>query len=178
MWAGIKHALNSTLGTSAFKPLNVQIDEQTDLIESFILRNKRYIASENTLVSWNNAFELQSLPTGATRTIGTFKPYISGFANIKIWAYTLNGDYSRVNIKVYEDNTLKYETGGFSNENNFDDAYTVEIENCYFVANKEYRFEFVSTTRPQQPNIGTGFKYLKLNADIIDGFAYDYTIGE
>ena len=40
LWAGIKHALNSTLGTDNFKPLN-------ELVRDEILRGNGLIASEN-----------------------------------------------------------------------------------------------------------------------------------
>ena len=40
LWAGIKYALNSTLGTENFKPLN-------ELVKDEILRGKGLIASEN-----------------------------------------------------------------------------------------------------------------------------------
>ena len=188
MWAGIKHAINNTLGTTAFKPLNTliqnminsqtttlqgNINTQTQTIEGYILRNKTFIPSENTLINWNNAFELYSSTAGAVKTIGTFKPYVSGFANLRIGARTLNRQYAEVQIKIYEDNILRHN----HRINSESESSVYSMNNVEFKAGKTYRFDFVAQTVNGTNNMSTDFYFLKFNADIVDGFPYDYTIG-
>lgn len=57
IWSGIKHALNSTLGTDKFKPLNEIIDEQRDLVASDSLF--RYIfTGSNTYKPDNESIDI------------------------------------------------------------------------------------------------------------------------
>lgn len=57
IWTGIKHALNSTLGTDKFKPLNEIIDEQRDLVASDSLF--RYIfTGSNSYTPYNEAIDI------------------------------------------------------------------------------------------------------------------------
>lgn len=175
MWAGIKHAINSTLGTTKFKPLDKLMDDQTKEIEQYILRNKTFIPSNNTLITWDNAFTLISTTAGVVKTIGTFKPYISGFANLNLWTHTLRGADALVYIRIYEDNVLKREEV-VNLENYIEDSKTFDILNVEFKSGKTYRFDFVAKSRGTTHQ-ETGFHYLKFNADLLDGFPYDYTIG-
>ena len=182
IWKEIRKALNNTLGTNNFKPLNEQINthfeqtkaqtnEQTKTIESYILRNKRFIPSSNTLMIWDNYFELISTTAGVKKVIGTFKPYISGFANIVFSAYTLHNGYCHAIINIYEEDTLKRTQTVYTESST--EEYT--FENFEFMSGKQYKFEFVAQT--DYADKITRFNYLKLNADLIDGFPYDYTIG-
>ena len=171
IWKEIRKALNNTLGTNEFKPLNEQINEQTKTIESYILRNKSFMPSNNTLMIWNTSFLLTSTKEGTKKVIGTFKPYISGFANIVFSVFTYNSNYCHAIINVYEDNTLKITETIYSED--MEKEYT--FDNFEFVPGKQYKFEVVSKTDKNQA--GIQFNYLKLNADLINGFPYDYTIG-
>lgn len=166
IWKEIRKALNSTLGTANFKPLD-------KLIEGYILRNKTFIPSENTtLMNWDNAFELMSSSAGEVKTIGTFKPYVSGFANLKIGAYTSNRFNAQAYIKIYEDGVLRHNTPNSSE----DTSNVVSMNNIEFKADKTYKFDFVSQTIGSS-SAHTHFNFLKINADVVDGFPHDYTIG-
>lgn len=84
IWAGIKHALNSTLGTSEFKPLDKLMREYTDTKISYATVNKwtnsGNKANGNTAVNitnpdktlvFMNAFENSSI-------VSSVSYYISG----------------------------------------------------------------------------------------------------
>lgn len=89
IWTGIKHALNSTLGTSNFKPLNVLI---RDLLNEIVVGNRRLVGSDATLksISGKGSF--------------AFTPKYDGTLRLKATAYSTNsvGD----NIYVWQNNVV------------------------------------------------------------------------
>ena len=93
IWAGIKHALNSTLGTSGFKPLNTMIDEAKSSILSKIDGQRTLAASDSpikTLTSGTTTFSYNGT------TVGTFTPKVNGSVSVVAKCsnpYTIGDDY-------------------------------------------------------------------------------------
>lgn len=73
IWGEIKHALNSTLGTADFKPLNEIVMQTKDLAASDYLYK----------VINNNEVKKEHIPTGTWTTIATMTMHRNGSARIK-----------------------------------------------------------------------------------------------
>lgn len=111
IWAGIKHALNSTLGTSQFKPLDKLMREYTDTKISYVTVNKWTssgikvegkttvnITNPNKTLVFMNAFENSTI-------VSSISYYISGnilYVNIQktATAYLFSGELSFVLIEL------------------------------------------------------------------------------
>lgn len=159
-----KYALNSTLGTEDFQPLD-------KLIESYILRNKKYILSDKILAIWKNSIWYRK-EEAIEYVIGTFKSYISGFASLELYCYTDNNDHRRFSWKIYEDDVLISDIILF-NESSLDAA---KIINPFHIqANKNYKF--VISIPYTNYSVGIHFEEMIMKADVINGAPYDYTIG-
>lgn len=124
IWSGIKHALNSTLGTSSFKPLNTMIDEAKSSILSKVEGQRTLVASDSVLkVLWSGATHLGVVD----RKPGSFVPDKNGSIRVSVKLYTANrttGRYLTLSIlqgttvigsviidTVGVDNTTTYHTG-------------------------------------------------------------------
>lgn len=99
IWAGIKHALNSTLGTSEFKPLDKLIR----------FEGKKLAVSDSTFLSLPNASFTES--TAFTRDICTLTPSVGGSvrlsSNMTLVSYS-STDTLYGKILVYVNGSLKY----------------------------------------------------------------------
>lgn len=77
IWAEIKHAINSTLGTNEFIPLDKLIKSQRTLG-----------ASDSTLIVLSNS----TTSTGSiVKTIGTVKSNVKGNVRLRIYGYGTSG---------------------------------------------------------------------------------------
>ena len=89
-WVGIKKALNSTVGTSGFKPLNDMIQD----VKNTVIGQRTLAASDSpikTLTSGTSEFSY----TGVT--VGTFTPQANGSVRIVAKCsdpYTIRLDYT------------------------------------------------------------------------------------
>lgn len=96
MWAGIKTALNSTMGTSEFKSLDQLIDEKRDLVASDDLY--RYI------FTGRRDYALSTAQSGTNQyTVAKFKTNRNGSLRLK-YAATQNSTKS-VAIKIIKGTT-------------------------------------------------------------------------
>lgn len=92
IWKEIKRAINSTLGTSDFKPL-----------DQIITDGKGLVASDNLYYQLNSA--TMSSEGSATRTINTATMHASGSMRAKAKA-SMYGTYSMISLYVYKNGTL------------------------------------------------------------------------
>lgn len=88
-WSGIKHALNSTLGTTNFEPLDTIIKGQ-----------KRIVASDTPLVIYVN--ENLPISSGNVKDLGSFVPSVGGTCRMNINA-TTSGTNA---IEIYKNGSL------------------------------------------------------------------------
>lgn len=98
-WAGIKYALNSTLGTDKFKPL-----------DEIILGTKSLLASDNLYSLINRSYSTQASQTEATLDIPlTILFNWSGSANIMLsGALTSGGNVftGTITVTIYKNNEI------------------------------------------------------------------------
>lgn len=91
-WAGIKYALNSTLGTSGFKPLNTMIDEAKTAILSEIDGQRSLAASDSVIrVLFSGDKHIGNSDT----LYGSFVPKKSGSVRVSVTVYTKNSSPDR-----------------------------------------------------------------------------------
>lgn len=114
MWAGIKKALNSTLGTSEFKPLDQLIAEGRDLVASDNLFRYLYAGEYNT-------------GSVEEKTIFKFKTNRDGSFRLKFNSKSAYNGYDR-NLEVYRDGERVYQ---FQPPQNYEDVETTVDIQCY-----------------------------------------------
>lgn len=93
IWSGIKHALNSTLGTSSFKPLNTMIEEAKTSILNAIEGQRTLAASDSVL---KVLYSGSSYTSSSGKSIGFFTPKKSGSVRIHAKMQTTNAESSRI----------------------------------------------------------------------------------
>lgn len=93
IWAGIKHALNSTLGTSDFKPL-----------DQLIIGERAFVASDTAYSVMLDGAQ------STTATIGSFTPKLDGYVRViaKVQTTALSGTTSSIQVG----NKYMYFAGG------------------------------------------------------------------
>ena len=74
-WAGIKHALNSTVGTADFQPLNDMVAD----VKSTVIGQRTLAASDSTI---KVLLSTQELFSNRPVTVGTFTPQVNGSVRI------------------------------------------------------------------------------------------------
>lgn len=122
MWAGIKHALNSTLGTSNFKPLDQLIAEERDLVASDNLYKYFHVGSKDTVTVANNDIE-----------VFNFVSKRNGSIRIKSQAITTTSG-NNVQFRIYEDNVLLYEESFFTTLKDISTDIQINKEKNYKIA--------------------------------------------
>lgn len=103
IWSGIKHALNSTLGTSNFKPLNTMIDETKSYLNTQISAAVSSISStidgQRTLAASDSVLKVllssNTLVNSSGKALGSFTPRKNGSVRILVNLYTTSGDTGR-----------------------------------------------------------------------------------
>ena len=88
IWTGIKHALNSTVGTEDFQPLN-ELTEK--IIHKYTLGSKKYVASNDLIINYLPSGE-QYIGAGQNIFLGNFTPAIDGYIRFN---FTLSASSSQ-----------------------------------------------------------------------------------
>jgi hypothetical protein len=100
IWAGIKHALNSTLGTEDFKPLDKLLKHYleehkslapSDSIYKVIQSGERYKEVPSSTISYTIIGGFTSNVTGAIRILAELKAELSSYTGSS-YLYVLKGD--------------------------------------------------------------------------------------
>ena len=160
IWAEIKYALNSTLGTKDFKPL-----------DEIIRGQKTFIASDD-LIANIYPREISSDRNESVLVEGaTFTSHTSGAVRLSVQcagnAASSSPEYPGVN--VYEDGVYyaKFTAGRQAS------IYSLDISGDFIIKpNKTYTFylhahkQFEST-----------FSNFKICGTVVDGSLFDYTVG-
>ena len=138
LWAGIKRALNSTLGTNGFKPLNAIIDEAKTAILSEIDGQRSLAASDSVI---QVVFSGKKNVTNNYESVGEFIPRKNGSVRALVEYYnnsttprTFNLEIRRVEDRVVV-GTTSLEASGEQTNNVFVDVPVVANINyevrCY-----------------------------------------------
>jgi hypothetical protein len=114
-WTGIKKAINSTVGTSNLKPLDIIIDE-TDK------KGKRFVSDENNVI-------IGATMNTSNKSNVYFYPELSGWVLMKFQGGS--GSYSR--LTVYEDDVQIY-----SGRATYSEEISTELT---ITQGKTYRFQ-------------------------------------
>lgn len=159
-WSGIKRALNSTLGTSGFKPLD-------KIITDLIIGQKRLVASDNVLaviVSGSSG-----IGVGDTEVVGTFTPKVSG--SIRLFATAKgNTSSSSSNGRIY----LRNSSG--TNIVNIDitaSSYADYAVDTNITANETYSIVYYRGS-----NSNNEASSIQVRGSVIDAYTFDYTVEE
>lgn len=164
-WVQIKRALNRSLGTKEFKPLDELIKGQKTLIASDNLYS--YIGDPNTIysVSHNQGY------VNTKKIPHTLKMNTSGSGRIYMEARSSSGDYLG-QLLVYKNNVLIH-TIAVPWGSSAPVTYNPLPLNVSFTKNDVFSFELKSNT------IGVvEIAKLQLKADIIDGSLIEITESE
>jgi hypothetical protein len=117
-WSGIKYALNSTLGTENFKPLDKKIIEQMRMLPS----DEIYYSFENvehTLPAGGGGVE-KTLPY-------TFKMIRYGTARFNGTLYLGSFKVAMATIAIYKNGQKIYEFNGNNNNNKYEFPFSTDI---------------------------------------------------
>lgn len=115
IWTGIKHALNSTLGTENFKPLDKIIEGQ-----------KRFVASDDKLVAASGHFGTESNFLSFLK----FTPKLDGTLKLQYTAESSNGSLTvPLSVRIYKDGIL-YDTwsSGIAPNSSSTVDYTLNVQ--------------------------------------------------
>lgn len=146
IWTGIKHAINSTLGTADFKPLDKIIEGQrtlaaSDSVIQVVMSSIKKITSDNTV-------------------LGSFVPQTEGSVRIITQCSTSNtGADSATLIVKRADNGVEVGkiTTYFDSSNNYDVRLDIAIK-------KGVQYEIIMRTNTSGANV----YFLNIGAQIID----------
>ena len=169
-WTGIKYALNSTVGTANFKPLNQMIQD----VNNNVISQKRLAPSDNIIaVLANNYGDYTSL-TGIIGTRydypftkktfmatedGAIRLFVENVSNSKSYiGYVYEGDTTANSIYDYVQKTSFGIAAGTTS--------TVDID---VFKNKKYKIVIYSSEYYGQ-SIG---RPIKIGAHIVDGLTFD-----
>ena len=147
IWAGIKHALNSTLGTSDFKPLDKLIIEQEkmvasdELYESLVDGRVIQLGTSGGVVSYDNFPCLKMTRYGKLRLKGNLGVSLRGYvwACLKIlkngnvianWELTIESELASKDFST----DISFEPGDvlsftLTGENNYNLGQTISLSN-------------------------------------------------
>lgn len=112
LWSGIKYALNSTLGTSDFKPLDKYIESLISIVPSNELVYETEIITDSTDYGEDIMFDKTMNMGGTFRIVGGARRYNSGSTDTEGYTFivSING-ITVINEKIiidnYEDTTEK-----------------------------------------------------------------------
>lgn len=163
-WSGIKYALNSTLGTNEFKPLN-------EYIKDLIIGQKRLTASDAVLAVILNKEIIPNVSETTRITLGTFTPTVSGNIRVFVSAYhdhSSSSSASYVQILSSEDIVIGEIAipKAFSDEpnKNYKD-YTLDIN---VKKDDEYLIRYYKNRG------ATGIKSVQIKGSVVDATTYNY----
>lgn len=99
IWKDIKYALNSTLGTSSFKPLNELIDENSEYI---------LCPSDMILQSLNEDYDISRSLRNEEVFSKSYKVNIGGMVKISLYGYCTGGRYDSTQgeFKIYKNGSV------------------------------------------------------------------------
>ncbi len=150
-WGEIKKAINSTIGTAGFQPLDAIIKGQ-----------KTFVASDNTMIVLSAQSE-KTWSDGAT--IGTFTPKTSG--SVRLMAEIGNGYSER-------DAGIMVQKNGITVTDFYADSGVMRVMSADFQAEADATYTLIIAVT------GTGYtaktNYIRICADIVDGSLFEYTI--
>ena len=170
-WAGIKHALNSTLGTDDFKPLNQMIQD----VNNNVISQKRLAPSDNIIaVLANNRDDYTSL----TGIIGTRYDYpvtkktfiATSDGAIRLFVDNQGSESNSYVGYVYEGDTTADSIYDYVQKTSFNIAeHTTSTVDIDVFKNKKYKIVIYSSASYGQ-SIG---RPIKIGAHIVDGLTFD-----
>ena len=155
-WAGIKRALNSTLGTSSFKPLNVMIDEAKTAILSEIDGQRSLAASDSVI---QVVFSGSENVSNTYESIGEFIPRKNGSVRALVEYYNKSSSLRTFTLQIrrVEDGVV---VGTTSLEANGTQANNVFVD-VPVVANINYEVVCYATSAVSVTSV-------KIGAQIVD----------
>lgn len=150
-WGEIKKAINSTIGTAGFQPLDAIIKGQ-----------KTFVASDNTMI----VLSAQSDKTWNDGTIiGTFTPKTSG--SVRLMAEIGNDINDR-------DAGIIVQRDGVTLTSFYADSGVMRVMSADFQVDENAQYTFIIAVS------GTGYQartnYIRICADIVDGSLFAYSI--
>lgn len=126
IWTGIKHALNSTLGTDEFKPLNEIIDGQ------------RTLAASDSVMKVLLSSDLSFSSSNKERVIGDFTPRRNGSVRVQSSLYFISSSSSITtatctisvitNYGAPEQTTVATYAPTFSSNNSIKDTQIIDLD--------------------------------------------------
>ena len=117
VWSEIKHAINSTLGSANFKPLDKLFDEYCGVFES-----------DNVLYDVGTVYKNESTTPKTLKMTGTIRVAADGITSSdRVWV-SLNGKSAGVITQQQEHNNYAYITINikYGDEIAFSSKYTIE----------------------------------------------------
>lgn len=111
IWAGIKHALNSTLGTEDFKPLDKLLTEPNGVVAG--TQVAKNILNEKIIGAYNEGTVIENTATMVA----------SGTIKIGARISTISGGGGRAKLEVYKNSSLVYT---FNISATLENVYTVD----------------------------------------------------
>lgn len=120
-----KFAINSTLGTPKFKPL-----------DKIILGQKMFVESESKLcILPDKQINSNSSPINFSIEVGKFTPSISGIIKINVSIYGASSQGARFGILIFENGKeykkYEYTTGG---QHELSESFNVKADNEYTIS--------------------------------------------
>lgn len=164
IWTGIKHALNSTLGTSGFKPLN-----------EIIMGQKQFVASDNLFFDIGSAeFRVTAyrVSTQYSKTTDIAKIKFNGNGSVKFFMQITSDYGTGATIELYKGDILVSALGsagwpGSSEQVSEDTDTVVSIEKGV-----EYTLKATATVRTSamagNSYTATSNAKMQIKADIVD----------
>lgn len=133
IWSGIKYAVNSTLGTSEFKPLDYWVKTDNTSNKNGILSQKlSYITNymERVNTELENIVEVFDYPKGVTMNNGSYIWVLAKFIAPFTGLYAVKAWSAKTGADVYLVKDVKYATA-ITKTNSYNEVRTVLAANCY-----------------------------------------------
>ena len=117
VWGEIKHAINSTLGSANFKPLDKLFDEYCGVFES-----------DNVLYDVGDVYGKESTTPKKLKMTGTIRVAADGLTSSDSLSVWLNGKYAGAVTQQKEHENYAYTTINikYGDEITFSSRYTIE----------------------------------------------------
>lgn len=147
MWTGIKHAINSTLGTADFKPLDKIIEGQRTLAASDSVI--QVVLSSTTSIGSNNV------------VLGSFVPQTEGSVRIITRCSKKSSNINTNATLIVKRVDIDVEVGKITTNLDAMDEYNVQLD---VAIKKGVQYEIIMRTNTS----GAYVKFLNIGAQIID----------
>ena len=161
-WTGIKHALNSTVGTREFQPLDK------------IIKGQRTLAPADSVLAVISSGSIKADNSENKKISGaSFTPFTSGAVRLFFHCEgTASSSYPETpEIHIYEDGISVGSVKG----DVFTSGFSVDVYGDFAIkVGKKYEF-YLDNDNYASHNLT--YSNIKINGTIIDGSLFDYTVG-